>query len=57
MCIRDSTKDETKNFDQSFSFYADFPQSQTLNQDEARLLPTILDQIVQNIFNKSAADW
>ena len=52
-----NTKDETKNFDQSFSFYADFPQSQTLNQNEARLLPTILDQIVQNIFNKSAADW
>ncbi|TDB66903.1 LPS assembly lipoprotein LptE [Arundinibacter roseus] len=52
-----NTKDETKNFDQSFSFYADFPQDQTLDQNEARLLPTILDQIVQNIFNKSAADW
>lgn len=49
--------DETKDFDQSFSFYADFPQGQTLNQNEARLLPGILDQIVQNIFNKSAADW
>ncbi|GAB3164883.1 LptE family protein [Telluribacter humicola] len=52
-----NTLDETKNFDQAFTFYADFPQSQTLNQNEARLLPTILDQIVQNIFNKSAADW
>ncbi len=52
-----NTLDETKDFDQSFSFYADFPQGQTLNQNEARLLPGILDQIVQNIFNKSAADW
>jgi hypothetical protein len=52
-----NNKDETKNFDQGFTFYADFPQSQTLNQNEARLLPVILDQIVQNIFNKSAADW
>lgn len=52
-----NNKDETKNFDQSFSFYSDFPQDQTLNQNEARLVPIILDQIVQNIFNKSAADW
>jgi len=52
-----NTLDETKDFDQSFSFYADFPQGQTLNQNESRLLPGILDQIVQNIFNKSAADW
>ncbi len=52
-----NNKDETKNFDQAFTFYADFPQNQTLNQNEGRLLPTILDQIVQNIFNKSAADW
>ncbi len=50
-------KDETKNFDQSFSYYADFPQDQTLNQNEARLLPTLLDNIVQQVFNKSAADW
>ena len=52
-----NTLDETKNFDEAFSFYADFPQGQTLNQNESRLLPGIIDQIVQNIFNKSAADW
>jgi hypothetical protein len=50
-------QDETKNFDQSFTYYADFPQDQTLNQNEARLLPTLLDNIVQQVFNKSAADW
>ena len=49
--------DETKNFDQSFTFYEDFPQNETLNANEARILPKILDQLVQNIFNKSAADW
>ena len=52
-----NNRDESKSFDQSFNFYADFPQSQTLNQNESRLLPPILDQIVQDIFNKSAADW
>jgi hypothetical protein len=52
-----NAKDETKNFDQSFTYFADFPQDQTLNQNEARLLPTIQENLVQQIFNKSAADW
>jgi hypothetical protein len=52
-----NAKDETKNFDQSFTYYADFPQDQTLDQNEARLLPTIQENLIQQIFNKSAADW
>ena len=52
-----NNKDETKNFEQSFSFYQDFPQGQTLSQNESRLVPKILDQIVLDIFNKTAADW
>jgi hypothetical protein len=52
-----NNKDEEKNFDQSFSFFKDFPQNQTLNQVESRLVPLILDQLVQDIFNKSAGDW
>jgi hypothetical protein len=52
-----NSKDETKNFDQSFTYYADFPQAQTLDQNEARLLPTIQENLIQQIFNKSAADW
>lgn len=52
-----NNKDETKNFEQSFSFYQDFPQNQTLSQNESRLVPKILDQIVLDLFNKTAADW
>jgi hypothetical protein len=52
-----NAQDETKNFDQSFTYFADFPQDQTLNQNESRLLPIIQENIVQQIFNKSAADW
>jgi Lipopolysaccharide-assembly len=52
-----NNKDETKNFEQNFSFYQDYPQNQTLSQNESRLVPKILDQIVQDIFNKSAGDW
>ncbi|WP_266366700.1 LptE family protein [Tellurirhabdus rosea] len=52
-----NNKDDTKNFDQAFSFYQDFPQNQTLTQNEARLVPRLLDQLVLDIFNKTAADW
>jgi hypothetical protein len=52
-----NNKDETKSFEQSFSFYKDFPQNQTLAQNEGTLVPKILDQIVLDIFSKSAADW
>ena len=52
-----NTKDDTKSFDQSFSFYRDFPQNQTLSQNEGQLVPAILDQLVLDVFNKTAADW
>ncbi|GAB3904004.1 hypothetical protein GCM10028803_33320 [Larkinella knui] len=52
-----NSKDETKNFDQPFSFYQDFPANQTLTQSESRLVPKIQDQLVLDIFNKTAADW
>ncbi len=52
-----NNKDEAKNFEQSFSFYQDYPQNQTLSQNETRLVPKILDQIIQDIFNISAGDW
>lgn len=52
-----NNKDETQNFDQTFSFFKDFPQSQTLNQVETGLVPPILDQIVLDMFNRSAGDW
>jgi Lipopolysaccharide-assembly len=50
-------KDEEKSFDQNFSFYADFDQNKTLSQVESKLIPIILDQIILDIFNKSAGDW
>jgi len=52
-----NNKDESKNFDQAFTFYQDFRQNQTLTQVEGTLLPRILDQLVLDVFNKTAADW
>lgn len=49
--------EEKKDFKQTFSFYADFPQNQTLSQVENQLIETIFEQIVLDIFNKTIADW
>jgi hypothetical protein len=52
-----NTKDEEQNFEKEFSFYQDFPQEQTLSQVEPTLVPKIIDQLVLNIFNDTAAQW
>jgi Lipopolysaccharide-assembly len=48
---------EEENFEKEFSFYQDFPQEQSLTQVEPKLVPIILDQLVLNIFNGTAASW
>ncbi len=50
-------KTEEENFEREFSFYQDFPQEQSLSQVEPNLVPKILDQLVLNIFNATAASW
>ena len=52
-----NTKNEAENFEKEFSFYQDFPQEQTLTQVEGSLVPKIIDQLVLNIFNDTAAQW
>ncbi len=52
-----NTVDETKNFDSQFSFYSDFPQTETLSSAEGRLIDIIFEQIIYDVFNKSVADW
>lgn len=52
-----NSKSEDDSFEKEFSFYQDFPQEQTLAQVENSLVPKILDQLVLNIFNDTAAQW
>lgn len=52
-----NAKDENKNYDQEFSFYQDFPQTQTITAAQGALIPKILDQIILDIFNKTAGEW
>lgn len=45
------------DFEDNFSFYADFPNEKNLSEVENQLITTIFDQIILNIFNKTVADW
>ncbi|MFN3588021.1 MAG: LptE family protein [Spirosomataceae bacterium] len=49
--------DEAQNFEKEFSFYQDFPQEQSLTDAEGVLVPKIIDQLILNIFNDTAAQW
>ncbi|MFQ5335099.1 MAG: LPS assembly lipoprotein LptE, partial [Flavobacteriales bacterium] len=52
-----NTKDETKNFEQSFSRYADYESSKLLSDVEDDLVTEIIDQLKQDIFNKAVSNW
>jgi hypothetical protein len=49
--------DEKKNYEQSFSRFADFASSQNLSAVESDLISTINAQLAQDIFNKTLNDW
>lgn len=49
--------DEEQNFEKEFSFYQDFPQEQSLTDAEGVIVPKIIDQLILNIFNDTAAQW
>lgn len=46
-----------EDFVKEFSFYQDFSQDKSLSDVESNLVPKILDQLVLNIFNDTAAQW
>lgn len=53
-----NTKDEEKDFERNFSFYADYdPETQSLNSIENDLIDEIFKQIILDIFNATIADW
>jgi Lipopolysaccharide-assembly len=48
---------EKQNFEQSFTRYADFAAGKTLLDVQDQLIKEINDQLVQDIFAKSATNW
>jgi hypothetical protein len=49
--------DKKANFTQSFSRFADFPATQTLQAVEAKLIEDIGSQLADDIFNKAFVNW
>lgn len=49
--------DPEQDFESSFSAYADFETSESFMSIEADLVEEIMQQIFENIFNKSIANW
>ena len=49
--------DDTKDFEQSFSRYEDYPSSQELTSVQESLTATIIEQLVEDIFNKALVNW
>lgn len=49
--------DETKNFEQLFSRFADYPSTESLSSKEADLITEINRQLTEDIFNKAFNNW
>lgn len=53
-----NTRDDSNNFDRTFSFYADYnPTTTTLTAAEPQLIDQIFTQVILDIFNASVANW
>jgi hypothetical protein len=53
----DSLEPKNSFKNKSFSFYADFPNTQNLTSVQEDLEKTILDQIMIDLFNATIANW
>lgn len=49
--------DESKNFEQNFSQYQDYPSGQDLNAVQDILVEQIVEDLCQDIFNKAVVNW
>lgn len=49
--------DETKNFETKFSNYVDYPSDQELNSVQESLTSTIIEALVEDVFNKALVNW
>lgn len=52
-----NNKDHTQDFNNSFSAYYDWESSQTLSAVESSAVGVIVPQLIDDIFNKSVANW
>ncbi|MBQ4355716.1 MAG: LptE family protein [Bacteroidales bacterium] len=56
--VRFSNKfDETQDFEQTFSRYADYPSAQNFTAIEGSLVQSINEALTEDIFNKAFVNW
>ena len=53
----ENTKDESKNFEQKFSRYADYASGKSLADEEEDLIEQITNELAEDIFNKAVVNW
>jgi hypothetical protein len=53
----ENTKDEKKNFTQTFTEFTSYNASQNFGAIENQLIQTVTDQLVTTIFNKAFINW
>ena len=49
--------DDKKNFDKTFSRFADYSSSADIGQVQNQLIEEIFDQLTQDIYDKTLGDW
>jgi hypothetical protein len=49
--------DEKQSYDKSFSAYEDFDSAQALDSVESQLIDTIIEKLIEDIFNAAVANW
>ena len=49
--------DDSKDFEQTFSRYEDYPSDQELNSLQSSCTAAIIEQLVEDIFNKALVNW
>jgi hypothetical protein len=49
--------DEKMNFSQTFSRYSDYPSNEMLTSVEPKLVPEIVNQLTDDIFQKAVVNW
>ena len=52
-----NTFDDSKNFETKFSHYEDYPSDQDLNSVQESLTGTIIEALVEDVFNKALVNW
>ena len=49
--------DDSKNFEQRFSQYEDYPSNQDLSSVQDELMESICEKLCDDIFNKAVVNW